>query len=340
MKGKILSLIALIILVFLSLSGLTACNDDGTSQSNEQVFIVSKGSITSLTDYGKTLTEITIPEKIDKTTITSIGNKAFSNCGSLKSVVIPDSVISIGEYAFSYCTSLESVTIGSGVTTIEKFAFEECTSLKNIVIPNGVTNIGDNAFYYCTSLKNVELPSNLNSVGSSVFAGCTSLIYNIKDGLIYLGNSDNLRLYLVGVESKDIKSATIDKNCKVIGCYAFEGCESLESVTIGDMVTTIEKYAFSNCVSLVNVKLGSSVESIGIAAFSYCTSLESIIIPTSLTIFHDWAFHWCTSLDSIKYCGSRFEWEKITQGYRWDYTTTKYTKIYEYTEDDNDDNVE
>ena len=104
---------------------------------------------------------------------------------------------------------------------------------------------------------------------------------------------------------------------------------------MGDRVVTIEKYAFSDCSALTSVKTSNSLESIGISAFSYCSSLKSIIIPTSLTLFHDWAFYWCTSFETMMYRGTKQEWEKITQGYRWDYTTTKYAKIYEYLEDDN-----
>ena len=41
--------------------------------------------------------------------VISIGNSAFSNCESLKSIVIPDSVRSIGNVAFYHCESLLSI---------------------------------------------------------------------------------------------------------------------------------------------------------------------------------------------------------------------------------------
>ena len=47
---------------------------------------------------------------IIRETTTGICNHAFSNCDSLKSVTIPDSVTSIGYSAFADCTSLTSVT--------------------------------------------------------------------------------------------------------------------------------------------------------------------------------------------------------------------------------------
>ena len=64
--------------------------------------------------------------------VTSIGESAFENCGSLTSVTIPNSVTSIGRYAFYYCTSLTSVTIPDSVTSIGGSAFYNCTSLTDV----------------------------------------------------------------------------------------------------------------------------------------------------------------------------------------------------------------
>lgn len=56
-----------------------------------KVFIVDGNEITGLTNYGKTLTEITIPSEIDGVKITSIGAYSFYDCGGLTSVTISDS---------------------------------------------------------------------------------------------------------------------------------------------------------------------------------------------------------------------------------------------------------
>ena len=44
------------------------------------------------------------------------------------------------------CTSLTSVTIPNSVTSIGRCAFYGCTSLTSITIPDSVTSIGDEAF--------------------------------------------------------------------------------------------------------------------------------------------------------------------------------------------------
>ena len=61
----------------------------------------SKGSITGLTEYGKTLDSITIPSSIGKENITNIADNAFANCYNLVSVEIPSTVVSIGAFAFA-----------------------------------------------------------------------------------------------------------------------------------------------------------------------------------------------------------------------------------------------
>ena len=72
---------------------------------------------------------IEIPPMYLEKPVTSIGEGAFEDCESLKSIVIPNSVTSIGKRAFSYCSSLTSIVIPDGVTSIGEVAFEGCKSL-------------------------------------------------------------------------------------------------------------------------------------------------------------------------------------------------------------------
>ena len=85
----------------------------------------------------------------DKSRIISFRNQ------NIKSYVIPSSVTSIGDHAFSFCRSLSEIAIPSSVTSIGKGAFSCCDSLSEIVIPSSVTSIGDSAFYRC------KFPDNL-----------------------------------------------------------------------------------------------------------------------------------------------------------------------------------
>ena len=100
--------------------------------------------------YDSNLTSVIIPDSV-----TSIGDHAFSDCGSLTSVIIPDGVTSIGDSTFSRCSSLISVIIPDSVKSIGDYAFSSCGSLTSVIIPDGVTSIGSYAFDGCLKLENV-----------------------------------------------------------------------------------------------------------------------------------------------------------------------------------------
>lgn len=156
----------------------------GTDSDGNEYEMVTEGSLKYWVyeDHAKVCTcdekatgEIIIPKKINGVPVTSIGDSAFSNCKSLKSITIPDLVTSIGPYTFSGCESLISITIPDSVTHIPNRAFYNCTSLELINIPDSITDIGTLAFSRCTSLKEIILPDNGIKIYSGAFSGCTNL---------------------------------------------------------------------------------------------------------------------------------------------------------------------
>ena len=195
---------------------------------------------------------------------TSIENGAFSNCSSLTSITIPDSVTSIGGSAFSNCINLTNITIPDSVTSIGDCAFYNCEYLTNITIPDSVTSIGDYAFYNCESLTNIIIPDSVTSIGNYAFGNCHKLT-----------------------------SIVIPNSVISIGEYTFSYCESLTSMTIPDSVTSIGDYAFLNCYNLTSIIIPNSVTNIESGTFVYCTGLRSITIPISVTYIGYDAFYRC-----------------------------------------------
>lgn len=81
----------------------------------------------------KSAVEVIIPSKdANGNSVTSIGNGAFYDCGSLTNVTIGDNVTSIGYYAFRDCSGLTSVTIPDSVTSIGNYAFRDCSGLTSV----------------------------------------------------------------------------------------------------------------------------------------------------------------------------------------------------------------
>ena len=85
-------------------------------------------------------------------------------------------VNAIGSRSFSQCSSLITVIIPESVTSIEYYAFESCSKLTTIIIRKSVTYIGYCAFEYCSSLKNLFFCGTKEpEYGYDVFNGCDSL---------------------------------------------------------------------------------------------------------------------------------------------------------------------
>ncbi len=120
----------------------------------------------------------------------------FSECFSLKSIVIPNTVSSINNSAFSYCPSLSEIktvanknyTSISGILyTADSTTLVRCPQAKNLVkceIPSFVKHVNVSAFRGVKSITTVILPSGLQDLNDYAFYGCP----NIKEVISYAEN--------------------------------------------------------------------------------------------------------------------------------------------------------
>jgi len=196
--------------------------------------------------------------------------------GTAANVTIPSSVTMIGNYAFSFCSSLRSITIPSSVTHIGDGAFSWCESLASITIPSSVTSIGEGAFLGCSSL-------------SAITVDIQNSEYSSRNGVLFHKSLPILIQYPAG---KQERNYTIPSSVGTIGAYAFSN-SGLTSITIPAGVSNIEDGAFAWCESLTSITIPSSVTYIGDRAFAGCSSLTSITIPSSVTYIGYGAFDRC-----------------------------------------------
>ena len=217
--------------------------------------------------------------------LTTIGERAFVECSTLKSVTIPDSVTSLGQYAFKYCTSLMSITLPNSISSIGMETFYNCTALKSITIPDSVTHIGYYAFQYCRALQNVvmgnsvktianyafdwcealtsvTIPDSVTSIGMGAFRNCTSLkdVYcfavtppTLGNEYVFYNNASGRKIYVQIVAYDTYKAASIWSGYSIIADYTPTECTSL-TIEADDVPgymtsTTIRYSAMTNGVS-------------------------------------------------------------------------------------------
>ena len=272
-----------------------------------------------ISDYLSLNKEVTIPEKINGKTVTTIGkdvfykselisatipNSVISICNGafynnkLTSIIIPDSVTSIGEYAFNK-NELTSVIISNSVTSIGEYAFSN-NKLTSIIIPNSIVTISESLFSW-NKLTSVIIPNSVKSIGESAFSNNELTTVTIPESVTSIGGYAFNKNGLINVtipngiitisksafSSNKLTNITIPNSVTSIGENAFY-LNQLTSVTIPSSVTTIGKSAFAGN-KLTSVTIPSSITAIGKYIFAE-NKLTNIIIPSSVTSIGEWAF--------------------------------------------------
>jgi len=199
----------------------------------------------------KNASEVVIPRTYGGFPVTAIGEDAFRDCASLKSVTIPDCIKTIDECAFRDCTSLDNVSIPESVVSIGRSVFSHCASLKSIFIPKSVEKIGFNPFVHCSALTSIQVAADNPTYDS--YDNCNAIIETATKKLI-----------------SGCAKTVIREDINSIDSLAFCGCESLVAIAIPRSVTSIKDSAFAECPSLATLVIPSSVTTLGYSVFARC----------------------------------------------------------------------
>ncbi len=232
--------------------------------------------------------EIIIPS-----TVTKIGEYAFSNCIRMTWLMIPETVAHIGAHAFDGCYStymwgnseyyegLESIELYNPAVTIGEYAFNNCKNL--------------NAIYWDESLSGDIIDSaNKGSIGAYAFNGCESLDLGIN------GYTNFYSAVIGTLEPYALANCEINEEIELpqtlesIGDHAFENCRTLTSVVFPEGLKKIGNSAFISA-GIKYLELPDAVEEIGDSAFMNCSDLMDLKLPSSLKEIRPYTFYNCFS---------------------------------------------
>ncbi len=297
---------------FGALFGATSYEINASEVPDALTTLIVGGAVETIPAYGfydcNSITCVSLPETvktIDKfafwgcyrleyinlseTVLTSVGNRAFTNCAALLRFDLPATVTSIGEAAVEGCGAMCAMTLpfvgGSATENIYlgylfgalSYTFTAGyvpASLQEITLLEGCAAIPDNAFFEVSCLARITIPDTVTSVGLRAFYGCERLA-----------------------------SVSLPDCVTAIGDDAFHGCVRLQSVDLGDGLTDLGVQVFMDCLSLKTVVLPASMASIPNSCFAGCISLETVTAPgvTSAENVGLQAYRHCDKLTSAPF---------------------------------------
>ena len=160
--------------------------------------------------YNKDQTEIIIYLKANDIvnieippSVKYIGQNAFSDCSSIKSVrFLGESQIEeIKLAAFKNCISLKTINFPSSLTSIEMQVFQNCDIDIIYLLYTQVTNLKNSVFAGNKHCKQIILPTCLNEISDNAFANTNSNVYvfyhgaNIELAMTPSGLNSNAKVY-------------------------------------------------------------------------------------------------------------------------------------------------
>lgn len=259
--------------------------------------------------------DITLPSEYNGLPVVGIGYMAFSNCRSIQSMVIPETITSIEGFAFSNCYNLYNLEIPQSITYISSDALQG-SYIANLTINNdycmkrlnfryslnvyssylyplSTLNLGKYVSYF-DMIDFYSLKNGYNCLFKNVTVDSENPYFCSEDGVLY--NERKTELIFCPVEKTEL---IIPDTVKNIGVYAFYKCDKLTSVQIPDSVKAIKEYAFSYCSALTSVFVPGNVTTIGNQAFGGCYKLSEITLSEGVTTLGEFVFYDCTKLENI-----------------------------------------
>ncbi len=224
--------------------------------------------------------DLVIPDRFLDIPVTMIINQAFSQCKTLRSVVIPDSITKVGYACFDDCEKLENVKLSSRLEHIGAGMFKDCYSIHHINLPESIHTIHVSAFKG-TDIEEIIIPDGVSRIETGAFGDC-----------------------------KWLSKVKLPKNLKTLEGYTFLGCSSLTHIELPTSIENLNNSSLA-ATALEHIEIPHGVSIIGPSLLSHCKHLLSINLPSTITWIREFAFWQCDKLQSINYNGSKEQFNRI-----------------------------
>lgn len=314
-----------------NLKTIKVVDESGAVVKGEENKAVLPDSLTEIGNFafsGAGITEITIPENVEK-----LGENRMKYATSESPFYqVSDIAGSYESYTFymNYPASLEKVTILSANAAIVNGLFQSCGALTTVVLNSAMTRIPDYMFRDTANLRTVQyidtvtetvtgkinevtLPSGVTEIGKDAFAssGFEKIVFGENVKTIEVGSQG------VFYHTDNLKSVAILGKDTVIGGTLVAFCDSVKEIILNKDTETItdQLVSFSSAVDTVKLYdpktkkligndgeawLPAGMTEIPKLLFSNANSLKTVVMNDAVTTFKMRTFCVCPSLTTIK----------------------------------------
>ena len=226
---------------------------------------------------------------LSNTQVTSIGDFAFNNCGSVEIIKLPDTLKDLGMRKEKVDSSDDDMTGGSAQLPDGVDPGEDSNTDAAEKPAEDTTQATDNVFRGCQKLRMFEVNE-------------TNPYFSSNDGVLFNKAGTKLIRYPVG---RSVAKYAIPEGTEVIAEAAFmqiAGTQkdgALKSVTFPSTLKKIEDGAFRQS-SLTSVTLLAGVE-YGSYVFDISTNLKTVEVQDGVTAIPEKAFWACSALTNINF---------------------------------------
>lgn len=248
-------------------------------------------------------------------------NYALNNKSSLRTLILPESIVRIGVSALSGTQLTHQLVIPNRVKRLDENAISYIKEMNlEVILPDSLEYIGNRALSHTEYTCEFKLPNTVRYIGYSAFEEARQVYgtFRLPDNLEYLGEGAFMNMghdmtgdIVIPQQFKTVPAnafnnigfakgtkLTLHDGVSIIGKGAFYKLKFSSPVSFPASLTTIHQDAFAECLMLGTLNLPSRLSFIGKRAFgTYVETTEvtglngELELPSTISVISNDAFY-------------------------------------------------